>query len=95
MKQTQSENGSVTATSPHDIAVKSQPHRPMPFSDSSAEKQKMRTIKKILLRLSGKLKKNAISNDALHNMDFFLLKNVYYDSVWPRFFMVSCPLIVG
>ena len=36
LKQTQSENGSVTITSPHDIVVSNQPQRPTPLSDSSA-----------------------------------------------------------
>ena len=38
MKQTVRENGSVTRTSAQDMAVRSQPHRPMPLSDSSAGK---------------------------------------------------------
>ena len=37
MKHTKRENGSVTATIPHEIMVRSQPQRPMPLSDSSAE----------------------------------------------------------
>ena len=36
LKQTQSENGRVTMTSPHDMAVRIQPHRPIPLSVSSA-----------------------------------------------------------
>jgi len=36
LKQTQSENGKVTNTSAHEIAVKSQPQSPIPLSDSSA-----------------------------------------------------------
>ena len=38
MKQTKSENGSVTATMPHEIMVRSHPQRPIPLSDSSAER---------------------------------------------------------
>ena len=37
LKHTQSENGSVTMTKAHDMAVSSQPQRPTPLSDSSAE----------------------------------------------------------
>ena len=40
LKQTKSENGSVTATMPHEIMVRSHPQRPMPLSDSSAESGK-------------------------------------------------------
>ena len=42
LKQTKSENGSVTATMPHEIMVRSQPQIPMPLSDSSAEKEEER-----------------------------------------------------
>ena len=41
LKQTVRENGSVTRTSAQDMAVRSQPHRPMPLSDSSAGKEKI------------------------------------------------------
>ena len=37
MKQTKREKGSVMATIPHEIMVRSQPQIPMPLSDSSAE----------------------------------------------------------
>ena len=37
LKQTQRLNGSVTTTSPQEMAVSSQPHRPIPLSLSSAE----------------------------------------------------------
>ena len=37
LKQTQREKGSVTRTRPHEIIVRSRPHRPTPLSDSSAE----------------------------------------------------------
>ena len=40
MKQTKREKGSVMATIPHEIMVRSQPQRPMPLSDSSAETQR-------------------------------------------------------
>ena len=40
LKQTQREKGSVTITRPQEIAVRSQPHKPMPLSDSSAETKK-------------------------------------------------------
>ncbi len=40
MKHTKSENGSVTATMPHEIIVSSQPQRPIPLSDSSAERDR-------------------------------------------------------
>ena len=39
LKQTQSENGSVTMTRPQEIAVSSHPQRPMPLSDSSAGRE--------------------------------------------------------
>ena len=39
LKQTHNENGSVTATSPHEMAVRIQPQRPIPLSDSSAAKK--------------------------------------------------------
>ena len=42
LKQTQSENGSVTITSPHDIVVSNQPQMPTPSPDSSAIKIKVR-----------------------------------------------------
>ena len=41
LKQTHNENGSVTATSPHEMAVRIQPQRPIPLSDSSAAKKYM------------------------------------------------------
>ena len=37
LKQTVSENGSVTRTSAQEMAVRSHPQRPMPLSVSSAE----------------------------------------------------------
>ena len=40
LKQTQSENGSVTITRAHEMVVSNQPHRPTPLSDSSAEREK-------------------------------------------------------
>ena len=40
LKQTQREKGSVTITRPQEIAVRSQPHKPIPLSDSSAETKK-------------------------------------------------------
>ena len=42
LKQTHNENGSVTITSPHEMAVRSQPHSPIPLSASSAAKEKER-----------------------------------------------------
>ena len=51
LKHTHKENGSVTATSPQEIAVRIQPQRPIPLSDSSAENSK--TYK--LLHWHGKL----------------------------------------
>ena len=36
LKQTHNEKGSVTATRPHEMAVRIQPQSPIPFSDSSA-----------------------------------------------------------
>lgn len=44
MKQTQSENGSVTRTRPQEMAVNSHPQSPMPLSDSSAEKKRKKLI---------------------------------------------------
>ena len=46
LKQTQSENGSVTMTRAHEIVVSNQPHRPTPLSDSSAEKRRRKEIDK-------------------------------------------------
>ena len=40
LKQTHSENGSVTRTRPQEIMVKSHPHSPTPLSVSSAERNK-------------------------------------------------------
>lgn len=37
LKQTHNENGSVTATRPQEMAVRIQPHSPIPSFDSSAE----------------------------------------------------------
>ncbi len=42
LKQTQSENGSVTTTNAHEMAVRSHPQRPIPLSDSSAEVKRER-----------------------------------------------------
>ena len=42
LKQTQSEKGSVTKTRAQEMAVSSQPQRPIPLSDSSAEKSNER-----------------------------------------------------
>lgn len=42
LKQTQSEKGSVARTMAQDMAVRIQPHRPIPSSVSSAETKKRR-----------------------------------------------------
>ena len=44
LKHTHSEKGSVTATRPQEMAVSSQPQRPIPLSDSSAGKDKKRNL---------------------------------------------------
>ena len=49
MKQTKSEKGSVTTTKPQEMAVRSQPQRPIPLSDSSAGKERERGKKGLLL----------------------------------------------
>ena len=66
MKHTQSENGSVTMTSPHEMAVRSQPHRPMPVSDSSAaiEKTKEKKVVKNVVRVIITSRSNLVYKDA-------------------------------
>merc|ERR1719203_2653604 len=44
LKQTQREKGSVTRTRPHEIIVRSRPHRPTPLSDSSVVQSGTRDI---------------------------------------------------
>ena len=44
LKQTQSENGSVTITKAQDMAVRAHPQRPTPLSDSSAEMRRKRIV---------------------------------------------------
>ncbi len=52
LKQMHNENGSVTMTMAQEIAVRSQPHRPMPASDSSAATKKGESEKVSLIEAS-------------------------------------------
>ena len=49
LKQTHSENGRVTTTKTHEMAVSSQPQRPMPLSDSSAEMENKKIFNMVIL----------------------------------------------
>merc|ERR1719203_1105933 len=58
LKQTQREKGSVTRTRPHEIIVRSRPHRPTPLSDSSALPSDLLTSLAFMLRQSLVLARN-------------------------------------
>ena len=74
LKQTHNENGSVTATSPHEMAVRIQPQRPIPLSDSSAAKK---YVMQLFYGLSGVVLSIIHKSYFYHQLTYHLLINLH------------------